>query len=208
LFHLVAGVLGGAALIPDMQVFTNRQFVRGGFLLDWLPGAAVPAFPGLLLVIAALPAMIYQAWELAPVTRPLAWIGMTSIALFIAWPLFSLLLLVPYLTIMEAAPNLLTEWSMYAVPAFLIGALWAAPMQWLAVKRRVRFLRWWRTAGPTLGVAAIVNVLGFSWAFLDDNLAWNLAIPLAAVIYAVGTLPVISILLRPKDGPLAPAATL
>jgi hypothetical protein len=206
LLHLLAGILGGAALIPDMLAFADTRFERG-LLLPWISGTAVLALPSLLLWSAALPVVIYQAWELAPVAHPLAWVGATSLALFAApWVLIAALSPVTYAV--DPAAGALLVWTLYALAAFGVGSLWAAPIQWLAVRGRVRFLPWLKTAGPALGLAASVNLLGFSWGWEGSSIAWNLAIPVAALIYAVGTLPTLSGLLRQKDASPGPAGAL
>jgi hypothetical protein len=195
IFHLLAGILGGAALIPDTLAFADTRLERTGILLPWISGTAVLAFPSMLLWAAALPVMLYQAWEFAPVVRPLAWIGATSVALLAApWVLIAALSPVTYA--LDHAAGALLVWTVYAMAAFVVGTLWAAPIQWLAVRGRVGLLPWLKTAGPALGLSASLNLLSFSWGFEGGHIAWNLVIPVAALIYAVGTLPVISGLLQ------------
>jgi hypothetical protein len=200
LFHTLAGIVGSAALQPTLLPY------HGEFLRHWIGSPIEPLFPSYLLVMAALPVMIYQAWELAPAAHPLAWLSATSAA-FVMAPL----IFVAGSILALPLGRMLGGWTVFVLPLFAVGSLWAAPIQWLAVKRRIRFVRWWRAAGPALGLAAIAAVVGFdtgpqSWE--DERFIWNYGIPLAALIYAVGTLPVISTLLRPKDGPLIPSGTL
>jgi hypothetical protein len=59
---------------------------------------------------------------------------------------------------------------------------------------------WLKTAGMALGIAAMVTLLSFSWGFEASHIAWTIGIPFAALIYAVGTLPVMSGLLRSSSG--------
>jgi hypothetical protein len=206
LFHLLAGVLGSAAILPDMWAGPGD-----GFLVDPPAGpddeAAALARPGSLLLLAALPTILYQAWELAPAPRSIAWIGATFGALllapFLAVPVLLVILVLgsPLFALLGGDAIL---GPILAAVAFVIGSLWLAPVQWLVVRKQVSFLKWWRTVGPTAGLAAILVLLGYFFSgssVIGIRVAWNLAIPLATVLYALGTLPVISGLLQPKAGP-------
>lgn len=212
LFHILAGMLGSAAILPDMLAGPGD-----GFWMDPPTGpddeAADLARPGYLLLVAALPTILYQAWELAPASRSLAWIAATFGALllapFIAVPVFLLILVLasPLAAFVEG-DTVLGAILLGAV-AFVIGSLWLAPVQWLVVRKDVSFVLWWRTMGPTAGLAAILVLLGYFLTGSSETAiraAWNLAIPLATAVYAVGTLPLISTLLRPRDGPWTPTA--
>ena len=212
LLHLVAGVVGAAATVPDMLAFGDYE--RSVFLFKWLPAwnpiGVVLGFPAAILLLAALPSMLYQAWELAPNSRPACWLASAALMLTVS-PALLLFVALPLLRMVVLAlpvPESDLFWYGYATAAFAVGALWAAPVQWLAIRKGISFLHWWMAAGPTLGLAAVVAALGFFWAFVDSGLVWLLSMPVAALIYAVGTLPALSSLLRQKGAPLGPAAPL
>lgn len=189
-----------------------------GFWVDPPAGpddeAADLARPGYLLLVAALPTILYQAWELAPASRSLAWVGATFGALllapFLAVPVFLVILVLtsPLSAFVEGDA---VVGAILGAVAFVTGSVWLASVQWLVVRKDVPFLLWWRTVGPTAGLAAILVLLGYFLTGSSESglrVAWNLAIPLATVIYAIGTLPLISILLGPGHGQRTPPATL
>jgi hypothetical protein len=187
--HLLAGIAGaviGAVAARHTWGTLFPDSVAGFFL-----------YLGAVLLLAALPAVMYQAWALAPAASPLRWLCLTAILLAAA-PALLMAVVLPILSLAVAALDVREDrvvWYIYGAAGFLIGALGAA-LQWVAVKGRIGFLRWWKAAGPALGAAGVVTVIGFGWAILG-GLLWHLSIPLACLVYAVGTLPVISRLLRP-----------
>jgi hypothetical protein len=187
--HIIAGLLGAFAVMLEPTAFAAWEDTSAGFLN---PMAGFLIYLATVLVVAALPAMIYQAWELAPQTHPISWLGTTILALAAA-PALLLAVLLPLLHLAVTAmvvPEAEIVWYAYTVAALAVGALWAAPLQWLPIRSKIGFLRWWKAAGPALGLAAVVVVLGSGLA-LEDGLIWPYSILFAAIIYGLGTLAAI-----------------
>jgi hypothetical protein len=197
--HFGAGVIGALAAYPAFFGLFKVIAASNG---EWLYVFLIPYLAG-LLVILAVPILIYQAIALRHAVVPRRWIGFTLIALLPAPALlvlgnYGLLSVIagPFPFGAEEASSrwIFTGLSGWVLTGFAVGLIWAAPMQWFAVRGAVWFRRWWLYAGPSLGLAAVTVVTSFLCALIREPY-WLALLPLGALIYAVGIYPIIRPLL-------------
>jgi len=207
--HFGAGVIGALAAYPALFGLFKVIAASNGQIFYVFYVIYVLYLAG-LLVILAVPILIYQAIALRHAVVPRRWIGFTLLALL---PAPALLVLGNYglLSVIagsfpfgeeEASSRwIFTGLSGWVLTGFAVGLIWAAPIQWFAIRGAVTFRRWWLFAGPSLGLATITIVAVFMCAIILEPI-WLALLPLGALIYAVGVYPVI----RPLLGTSATAA--